>query len=299
MNAEAVAPTQAQPQADNKQAPQVNPQDNQQIKDGRVSNKFQALVQREKQALEVERRAKQTQADLDTRLKAFEEREKRVSDFESLKTKDPIKALELLGLSYQDLTQVALNDGSVPPEVQVRKVEEKLDTFLKSQEAAEKERAESAQRLAKQQEEKVISDFKGEINNHIESNQKDYEFIKFEGLQDIVYEIIDEHYNRTLNPDTGVGEIMNIKDAADKLEKQLEKKYEDAKKLQKFQAQPQQLAQKLAQNVAKPQVFKERPQAVRTLTNQLSATPAAPRTRPLTDQERVAKAVAYARGLRP
>ena len=268
------------------------------VRDERVSSKLQVLVQREKQALEVERRAKLREADLEAKLKAFEERERKVSDFESLKTKDPMKALELLGLSYQDLTQTALNDGSVPPEIQVRKVEEKLDSYLKAQEAAERQRAEDAQKQAKQQEEKIISDFRAEINSFIDSDPKSYELIKFEGLTDLVYDIVDEHYSRTINPETGIGEILSIKDAADKLETQLEKKYNEAKKLSKLNTQPQQLASQLANHVVKPQTFTERPRAARTLTNQNSATPSKPITRTLTDDERIAKAVAYARGLR-
>lgn len=265
------------------------------VKDEKVSSKLHVLVQREKQAMERERIAKQKEAEFEVKARAFSDRESKISEFESLKSTNPMKALELLGLSYQDLTKVALQDGEIPAEVQVRKVEEKFDSYIKAQEAAELQRAEDSKRQAAQREEQVISDFKSEINTFVDSDPKKYELVKFEGLQDYIYLTIDEHYNRTVDPQTGIGKIMSIKDAADKVESMLEKKYEDAKKLEKFKTQ----APSLASQVVKQQSFNIRPQQPRTLTNQQSATPTNARTRPLTDDERIAKAIAYAKGLRP
>lgn len=269
------------------------------VKDERVSNKLQVLVQREKQALEKEQRAKQREAEIELKYKALTDRESKIEQFESLKSTDPMKALELLGLSYQDLTNTALNDGAVTPEIQVRKVEEKLDSYLKSQEAAERERAEAAQKQAKQNEERVITDFKKDISTFIDADPKQYELIKFEGMEEFIYLTIDEHYNRTVDPQTGIGKIMSIKEAADKVEAMLEKKYNDARKLTKFNIPNP--TPKVAIEADKGQriTFQERPRVARTLTNQLSATPQQPRTRPLTDDQRIQKAIAYARGLRP
>ena len=276
----------------------VNP-----VKEERISNKLQVLVQREKAALMREQIAKQKEAEFEAKHKAFLEREAKLAEFENLKSTNPMKALELLGLSYQDLTQTALNDGSVPPEVQVRKVEEKFDSYIKAQQLAEQEKAETAQRQAKQQEEKVIGDFKAEITSFINADPKTYELIKFEGLEELIYDTIDENYNRTIDPQTGIGKIMSIKEAADKIEAMLDKKYEDARKLEKFAKQTK--APQVAQAAIAHTQFVERNKAVQpqrtlnTLNNQMSATPAKPRTRPITDDERVQKAIAYARSLRP
>ena len=271
-------------------------------KEERISNKLQVLVQREKAALMREQIAKQKEAEFESKHKAFLEREAKLAEFENLKSTNPMKALELLGLSYQDLTQTALNDGSVPPEVQVRKVEEKFDSYIKAQQLAEQEKAETYKRQAQQQEEKVIGDFKAEITSFINADPKAYELIKFEGLEELIYDTIDENYNRTIDPQTGIGKIMSIKEAADKIETMLDKKYEDARKLDKFAKQTK--APQVAQAAISQIQFTERNKAVpqrtlNTLNNQMSATPAKPRTRPMTDDERVAKAVAYAKSLRP
>jgi len=254
----------------------------------KISPKLQVLVQREKQALEIERRSKQSLADLTAREQQLAEREAKIKEFESLKEKDPMKALSLLGLSYQQMTDIALNDGSVPPEIQVKKVEEKLESYLKAQEAAKQELAESEKRQAAQREEKAIADFKSEIHTYIHSDPKQYELTKFEGLEEYVFLTIDEHFTRTINPETGVGQILSIKEAADKVESMLEKKYADAKKLTKFQAQ----TPPLVENVVKQQQFTTRPKQQRTLTNQLSATPSAVRPRPMTEQQRIDAVIA-------
>src|ERR1041385_3839217 len=82
--------------------------------DGKVSGKLQLLIQREKAALERERAAKAQEA-------ALAERLAKIDEFESVKKTNPRKALELLGLTYQDLTQAELNDGPINPEVANKK----------------------------------------------------------------------------------------------------------------------------------------------------------------------------------
>ena len=204
-----------------------------------------------------------------------------------------MKALELMGLSYQDLTAVALNDGAVTPEIQVKKVEEKLEAMIKAQEAAELSKAEDTKKAAAQREEHVINDFKKKIISFLDSDPKSYEAIKFRQAEDWVYSTIEEHYQRTIDPETGVGIVMTEKEAADKVEAALRKEYQEASRLS-FLVPTQKPTER--QKLVETTQFKPRPQ--RTLTNQLSAMPQAPRTRPLSDDERVRKAIAYAQGLR-
>jgi hypothetical protein len=287
MNAEAatgteqVAQAQTQGVAPAEGAPQTPKTDD------RVSQKLQVLVQREKRALEIEQRAKQSHEAAEQRAKSIADREAKITEFENLKKSNPLKALELLGLSYQDLTGIALNDGNIPPELQVKKVEEKLDSYVKAQEAAKLELAEQAKKQAADQEAKVIEDFKGSISSLIDSDPKKYEAIRFEGLQDYVFHTIEEHFLRT-------NEVMSISDAADKVETAIRKKYEDARKLEFLKTKE---VPPLMQNVVKQQTFTPRPQQ-RTLTNKLSATPLPKPTRPMSDEEKVRIAIANVMGRR-
>jgi hypothetical protein len=265
------------------------------VEDTKVSSKLHVLVQREKQALERERIAKQKEAEFEARMKEFEPRESKIAEFERVKKEgDYNKALELLGIPYQDLTSAMLNDGKVTPEIQVKKVEERLETYLKSQEEAEKQKAEHAKREAAQREEQVTASFKSEIKSFLDENADKYELLKFEQMDDDVYLVIDEHYNRTIDPVTGVGKILTVQEAADKIEASLEKKYTDSRELKKFKVNqlPPEINKVVQQSSFTPR------QQQKTLTNTSTASPTPPRTKPLTDEERVQKAIAYARSLR-
>lgn len=261
--------------------------------DPRVASKLSVLMQRERRALEAEARAKSSMKEYETTLA-------RIKEFEDAKG-SPLKAIEKLGYSYDDVTKAKLLDGEVPPEVQIRQLKEELEAFksgLKQEKQSEAElKAQEAKTDAEAREKSAVSSFKSNISTYLNDNAARYELIAFEGQQDLVYEVIDEHWSRTIDPETGAGKVMDIKEAADKVEAFLEKKYDDSKKLNKIQA--------LWSAVPKAniQALKQQAQASqppRTLTNQLSATPSSTAKRgPITDEERIAKAIAFAKQYRP
>lgn len=268
--------------------------------DERISSKLSVLTRRERAAVERERAATAKEQEITAR-------EKRLQEFEALKKTNPLKALELLGLSYQDLTQVALNDGAVTPDIQVKNLEDKFDSFLKSQEDAKARETEESKRQAAEQEEKMTAEFKGKIGSYLKDNASRYELTSFhygeDDAMDMVYGVIDEHYARTAPKDadgnfTGPGAVMTIAEAADKVELHLEQKYREKatglNKLKGFLAVRQETP--AAKTDTKPQT--QTRQTQKTLTNNLSAQSKQPQGRFLTDEERVQKAIAYARGLR-
>ena len=263
--------------------------------DTKVSPKLQMLMHREKEALKVERSAKTREEKVAAREKVLEAREAKITEFESVKATNPRKALELLGMTYQDLTMAELNDGTPTPDLQVKNLEGKLDTLRKELTDKDRAVAERAKTEAQAAEAKATEDFKTEIASYIDANPDACELIKFEGQRDLVFAVINTHYERTIDANTGVGKVMTIAEAAEKVEKFLDFKYQKALELKKFQTRVV---------PAKPLVPKpqnptgQKPQA-RTLSNGMSGNSGAPKTRILTDEERVQKAVAYARGLRP
>lgn len=280
------------------------------IKDDRISSRLDILIRREQAAVNRERAAKLKEAEVEAKLKRYE-------DFESAKT-SPDKALELLGLNYDELTRTKLNDGEIPPEVRVKQVEDKFEAYRKSQEETEKKRTEEykleQERHAKAQEEKAIGEFKGELNTYLKDNSERYEYVNFEGQDgyDLVFDVIDTHYNRSLQESfrklvengedqetaakKAVGKVMTKEEAADKVEAHYEKREFEKRKLKKSQsiwgAIPKEIQKEVAKQTNKPS------QSPKTLTNQLSANPTAPRKAPVTDEERVQRAIAYAKSLR-
>lgn len=263
-------------------------------KEDRASGKLQTLVRREKIALQKEQAAKIKEAEVERKTQELQAREARLREFETIKETNPKKALELLGLNYQDLTMLELNDGQLTPELQVKKVEEKFDSYLKDQKAKADAQAETDKQTALKQEQQVISDFQREIHSFITENAKKYELTQFEGQYQLVYDVIDGHYNRTIDPNTGLGKIMSLNEAADKVELYLKGKYAKAKELESVKS----LWAQTPNQPAKPKHVPI-PKPTRTLNNNMSATPQRPRTSVLTDEERIQKAIAYARGLRP
>lgn len=273
--------------------------------DEKVSSRLDVLIRREQAAVARERAAREREAELDAKLAKY-------AEFESAKT-NPDKALELLGLNYDELTRAKLNDGVLPPDVQIKKVEDKFEAYRKSQEEAEAKRTESykleQQRMAQEQEAKAISGFKSEIGTYLKDNSGRYEYTIFENQEDLVYDVVDEHYTRTLAAaqklfDAGeitqekiIGKVMSIAEAADKVEQWLEQKYNRSRELAKTKALWSQAIPKgTQQEIAKAGIKSSQPP--KTLTNNLTATQTVPRTKPMTDEERVQRAVAYAKSLR-
>ncbi len=257
------------------------------VPEERFASKLEVLLKREQQAMERERQAKEMERGLEPKLS-------RIKEFEDVRErKDVKKALELLGLSYDELTQAMLNDGSVPPEAQVRKLEEKFEQFKTEKQKEDEAREAQLKKHAEENEQKVIGEFKGQIKQYIKDNAPRYELTAFEEQQDLVFDVIDEHYKRTIDPSTGAGKIMSIQEAADKVELFLEQKETKRKELSKIKTiwgmlPPQ--AQKQVQSQARQ----------KTLTNSLTASPPAPIKKvPISDEERVQRAIAYARGIRP
>lgn len=264
--------------------------------DPKVSSKLSILMKREQAALEVEKRSKQMLADAEARSNLLATKEAKIKEFESLKDTNPMAALKLLGLDYQDLTSVALADGNVSPDIKIKQMNDKVDNYLKAQEAEKETRAKEAKAQEEAKVAQAEKSFRADIGTYISDNKSKYQFIDFEGQTDLVYEVIDEHYTRTLDKATGVGQIMKISDAADRVEAYLESKNEDRLKLDKVKSK---LGPQPTQFVVKPERTLPVQKQMRTLTNQQSATATRPTSKILTDDERIAKAIAYARGLRP
>jgi len=270
------------------------PEETTQAQDEKTSPKLLVLMNREKQARAAEAQAKaERQAALQER-EALAEKLKRIEEFETVKT-NPKKALELLGIDYNELTQSMLAEGEVPASVQIRRLEEKLTKYEQAQEAKEKERLESEQKRAEASAQATVKSFKSEIGKFLDEKKDRYELISFESQEnreDLIYELIEAHYQNTIDPETGVGKIMSIEEACDKAEQKFEEKYSKAKELSKIKSlygivPPKVLAQAIKQESPRP-MPKQPP---KTLTNQLTSTQTKPQ-RPLNDDERVRRAIA-------
>ena len=244
-----------------------------------IASKLSILMQRESQALNRERMAKAQEERLKERLSKIEE-------FESIKT-DPKKALDFLGLSYDQLTQSILKDGEIPPSVEIQRLRDELEQYKTQQKNQKDEDVEIRKKQVLEAESKAVGDFKTEINDYLKNNTNRYELIDFEGAQDLVFDVIDEHYNRTVDAETRVGKIMSIQEAADKVEGHLEKKYLAAKEKNKVKAFWLNMPKQIQDQIKKQEVS----QPPKTLTNNLGPVVSQKVTRP-SEESRIQKIVA-------
>ena len=186
------------------------------------SRKFAALSRREKEIRAKEAEYEQRIAELEQRFVAQEPQKEPEIPFDVRLRQNPLKALESVGLSYDKLTELALNDGKLTPEMQMKLMREELETDYKSKfEDLENRLVEKEKGLEEQRYEDIKLGFQNEIESFVNSNGQEYELIKANDANDVVYEVIEEHYNET-------GKILDIKEAAEAVESYLE---EEATKL--------------------------------------------------------------------
>lgn len=172
--------------------------------DPKFASRFAALTRREQAARKVEMENKERE----TRYKAWDDEQKLMTD-------NPLEYLAKKGLTFDKLTQLALNDGKKPAEMRVQELEEKI-------EKKEQERIKAEQDAAQKNYETQKTTFVTNIGSFLKANESDYELSLAEDeSSELIYNVIETQYQRT-KEQTGQGRIMTIKEAADWVEKSFE-----------------------------------------------------------------------------
>ncbi|MAC53487.1 MAG: hypothetical protein CME31_13185 [Gimesia sp.] len=241
--------------------------------DDQFSRKFAALSRREKDI-----RAKE--ADYEYRMRELEEKlqelqnppEEPQAPIEERLRRNPFETLEEMGLGYDKLTELALNDGKLTPEMQMKLMREELEHGYKSKfEELEERLAQKEQEEEYNKYESIETNFKQEIDSFV-NGKDEFELINANGASDLVYDVIEEHYNDT-------GRVLNMDEAAEAVESYLEDELEKLMSLGKVKSRfsPRQ-----------EQVFKRQPSP--TLSNAHSAQAYQRADRPLSNEESVKEA---------
>jgi len=191
------------------------------------SERAAALVRKEKNAYREKQEAKAIRAQIDQKRAELEAKERRIQEFESIKQTNPLKALEMLGLDYDALTQVYLNNGQVTPEVQVKNVMGEIEQLKKQQLEREQKQLEEAKIQAEAEANEVLTQFKSEIQEYLGSQSDSYEFINLFAQQNLVYDTIQEYFDKHKS-------ILSIKEASDLVENYLEDQVKKSTATNKF-----------------------------------------------------------------
>lgn len=200
--------------------------------------KFAALSRKEKQVKAMEQAIKQREAELAQKMKEIEERSKSSSDaqssWEKQLSENPLKFLREKGITMDQLVQMQLNDENPTFDMKLERLKSELENkTLKEVEELKKQLKDKEELEAKTQYERAVEAYKTEVNSYIEQNAETYELIRAESATDLVFQVAEEYYNST-------GKVLDIKDAADAVEAELEEQAKKILELKKFKASQKQ-----------------------------------------------------------
>lgn len=190
--------------------------------DKRFAAKFAALTRKEKEVRLKEKKLEARIRELESKTKT----EPAPAPQESLDIRlkrNPFETLKELGISYEVLTDMALNQGKPTAELQMQLMREEMDRKYQAKlDEVTNKLKEREEREEQEKQNMTLSQFKRSIADEIKNNTETYELLSVEGDNgiDAVIQVINDHYNET-------EEIMSTADALNVVEEQL---LEEAKK---------------------------------------------------------------------
>lgn len=215
--------------------------------------------------------------------KRIAEVEKELEEYRQVKGKakeNPIEYLKSLGLTYQDITEIMLNDNKLTPEQQIRLLNEKLDSQAKSREDDKKAQDEAKAKEEAAANEQAVMEFKQSIRSHIEAKADQYELIAAQDAHDLVFEVIEQFWREH-------DSLPDMEVACRHVEGYLEDEARKIMRLRKFAGNGENPPAEGTNGKSQPQSF--------TLTNQGTAAPAQTRADYLPDSESIARAASLLR----
>lgn len=174
------------------------------------------------------------EAALQKKMQEINEARKQLDEYNQFKSQaklNPLKALEALGLSYEEITDFIANGYEPSPDAKYKELEERFEKRFKEKEEQEAKRRDL-------EVEHQVKKYKESLFAHIESKAEQYELINLEGEHESVWELMDAWYSKH-------NEILDWDKAAEMVESHLEEQLKDrlskAKKLQNLVGQPKQM----------------------------------------------------------
>ena len=179
------------------------------------ASKFAALSRKEKALRDRESEYESKFEEMERRLEEYETNSQEPEvDWEHLLRNDPLGALEEAGLGYDKLTELALNDGRLTPDMQMSAMREEIERDYKRKFEDLEDRLQAKEEAEVEEYYNNVQDnFQEEIGSFVSQNE--YELINASEANGLVYDVIEEHYNDT-------GRILDMKEAADAVESYLE-----------------------------------------------------------------------------
>ena len=249
--------------------------------DEKLSAKFAALSRKEKQLKQQESQWRQQQQSLSQQMSELKsENEKMKREYEeyrkNIKT-SPLQAMEKEGYSFEQLTEMQMNNQNPTPEMLIKQMRSELESGYKSElEALKQQIASEKQQQQEAAETQTVTHYKSQINEQVASNPDKYELISLNEASDLVFQVATEFYESE-------GRILSAEEAADFTEKYLEEEAKKVLNAKKFKAQQFKPKSDLPSSKG-PTLQKEKSQ---TLSNDLSTEVPVSTSRKLTRDEEI------------
>lgn len=243
----------------------------------KVDPRFSALARKEAELHRAREAMKAEKAALEAahrQVVAFEEAR-------SVAKRDPLAALEALGISVNDVNERVLN-GNVPtPADEVASLREEIERLRVDQESARVKAEEAAAARLAVEQKAIIEEARVQAVEHVRTNPTRYDLTIANFGETLVPQVREEHFART-------GKLLTVEQAADLVEKHFEGIADRVANARKFQAK--------LQSRTSPAPAATPPAAQKTLSNALtaSATAATPKAR--SDADRIRAALARLEG---
>ncbi len=237
-----------------------------------LAPKFAALTRKEKAIRAQESAIRAREADLNKRMAELEARsnteKQNVSTFETEFKKNPLKTMQKYGVTFDQLTEMQLNEQNPTTEMMIERLRAELDEkYSKELNGVKESLKEKEERQAAEAYQAAVESYKTEINQFIGQNPDAYELIVANGATDLMFETAEVYYQTT-------GKVPSLEEVAQAVESHLEEEANKIFKLKKFQtAKPE------ASTAVKPA------QTAPTLSNTLAAQVPKSGTKQLSDEQ--------------
>lgn len=229
---------------------------------------FAALARKERHIREQQKSLIAEQDRLRVEAKKYEDWQRVIQN----KRQDPIKALEALGLTFEDVQDYVVRGGKPTPQSEAKQLQEEVANLKRQQEDFLKAQEESRTRADNQKDREAAQTYFKGANDFVRANPEKYELTNSLKEFNLIEHTISTYAENTLK-EKGYAEVMTYEEAADTVEKYLEarvaEQYEAISKTKKFSSKF---------NLPKKDEEEQKPSgsvpANRTISNDLTTTSA-------------------------
>jgi len=214
VNGSALTPADAKPVIEGQSKPAEAPVETQDPEQEKFDDKFLKLTRKERQL-------QQAQQELKAKMAEIEKMKAEYDSFLSRKSKlkeNPFDALELLGVTYDDLTQAMLTYDQ--PVDKLTEIERKLQMLEEREEKDKQARKLSEEKAIEEQRQKVVETYQSDLAKFIESSE--YELVKANEAQETVFEVIQHDYQEQVKAGAQKPTLMEFEEACRRVEEYLE-----------------------------------------------------------------------------